>query len=61
MRLQSPRQSERSSARDPVNTIGELIHDVGRLIRNTNKDGRTGVRRLPKIWQNFINKATDRK
>ena len=40
------------------NTRDELIRPIGRSIRNINKDGRAdGVRRLPNIWQNVINKG----
>ena len=41
------------------NTRDEIIHDIGRSIRNINKDGRAedGVRRLPNIWQKMINKG----
>ena len=58
MRLRSLRQSERTTARDPVQQKRWLICAVGRSIRNINNDGRAdGVRRLPNIWQNVINKG----
>ena len=41
MRLRSLRQSERTTARDPYNTIHELIRAINRSIRNINKGGRT--------------------
>ena len=42
------------------NTRDELINAIGRSVRNMNKDGRAdGVRRLPNIWQNVINKGGD--
>ena len=40
------------------NTRDELIHAIGRSIRNINKDGRAdGVRRLTNIWQRVIKKG----
>ena len=42
------------------NTIYERIRAIGRSIRNINKDGHAdGVRRLPNICQNVINKGSD--
>ena len=42
------------------NTRDELIHAIGRSVRNNNKDeGADGVRRLPNIWKKVINKGDD--
>ena len=44
--------------RNRCNTRGELIHAIGRSIRNINKDGRAdGVRRLPNNWKKVINEG----
>ena len=44
--------------RTRYNTRDELIRAVRQSIQNINKDGRAdGVRRLPNIWQNMINKG----
>ena len=59
MRLRSLRQSEKSLRGTRHNTRDELIRAIGRSVRNINKDGRAdGVRHLPNIWQNVINKGT---
>ena len=57
MRLQSPRESERTTAKDPVEQIDDLTRAIWRSIRNINKGGRgDGVRRLSNIWQKVISK-----
>ena len=49
LRLRSLRQSERTTARDPVQRRCEFIPALRRSMQNINKDGRAdGVRRLPK-------------
>ena len=51
MRLRSLRQSERTTARDPVQYQRWLIRSIGRSIWNINEDRYAdGVWRLPKIW-----------
>ena len=58
MRLLSLRQSERTTARDPVQHKRLTYCAIGLSIRNINKDGRAdGVRHLPNIWQKVINKV----
>ena len=53
-KVKEPLRGTRYSTRD------ELIHAIGRSIRKINNDGRTdGVRRLPNIWQEVINKEGD--
>ena len=60
MQLRSLRQTEKTTARDPVEHRDELISIIVRSIRNMNKDGRAdGVRRLPSIWQKVMNKGGD--
>ena len=60
MWLRSVRQSERTTARDPVQHK-RWTHPCYRAVkRNINKDGRAdGVRRLPNIWKKVINKGGD--
>ena len=42
------------------NTRDELIRAMGRSIWNINKYGRAdGVRRLPNIWKNVLNKGVN--
>ena len=50
-RLKEPLRGTRYNTRD------ERIRALGRSMRNINNDGRAdGVRRLPNIWQEVINK-----
>ena len=58
MLLQSHRQSARSTARYPLHHKRWTYPCYRRSIRNINKDGRVdGVRCIPNIWQNVINKG----
>ena len=58
IRLQSLHQRDRTLRGTRYITRDELIHGIGRSIWNINKYGRVdGVRRLPNIWQNVINRV----
>ena len=58
MRLRTLRQSERTTATDPVNTKAELILIIGWSLGSINKAGRAdGVRHFPNIWRTMTNKG----
>ena len=58
LRLRPLRQSERTTATNPVHKWDEIISDIGQSIWNNNKDECTdGVRHLPNIWQKVIIKG----